>query len=282
MQISDTYSSKERIDLPLQLVGIGLDYLQEPINRPNGTQFYQLFCCTNGVGEIIINNRRCNISKGQGMFFIPGKPQIYYAVKPGWKVDYIIFTGSQCTAILNSLGFSEPAVFSYTKPDVFRKHIQNINQINKSHRQNKDLLYSKECYDLLIDIAFLVNKLDTVSIADTNNLVARAIDYMEHNYANDLSLNEIAANIGLSKEHLCRIYKNNTHETLIETLTKIRLYHACRMLTQYPDMHANRIGEECGFRSSSYFGVVFKKYEGMTPNSYRLHGNRSIIRRMVK
>ena len=276
MMVSGAYTTEKEKNLPLQVIAIGVDHLQESVVRPNGLQFYQLVCCTHGTGEATINGRHAVIRKGQGMFMVPGKPQDYRALAPGWKVDFIVFSGPLCTPVLHSLGLDESDIISFSRADVFRKHIRRIARLSGSTQEEKGLLYSQECYAMLLDVAFHINRMETDRKEEVNDTVGRAIDFMEQNYDKDLSLGEIAAYVHLSKEHLCRIFKENTSETVIGYLTTIRIYQARRMLLQHPEKAAGTIAMECGFRSASYFSKVFSDKVGMSPNAYGMHSIRQV------
>ena len=60
--------------------------------------------------------------------------------------------------------------------------------------------------------------------------IKKAISYMEKNYENDISLKDIADEIGMSPTTFSRFFKKTTGETFYCYLSKIRLYHAHKEL----------------------------------------------------
>ena len=274
MELAATYSEEEEKKLPLLLVFAGVDHLQEPVQRPGGIRYFQISYCISGSGEVFLGGRRCIISEGQGIFLTPDTPHAYHALQPGWKTDYLLFTGTLCSSILNSLGMTESNIFSYTDPEAFHRQVIGIRDLYLSECSHKSRMFCKMLFSMLVDISFGMNRMETKAFEKTDDTIMRIIDYMEQNYMRDISLDDIAEHIGLSKEHLCRIFKENLHVTIIEDLNRIRVFHSARMLVQHPDKTAHEIGMECGFSSPSYFGKVFKKLEGMTPNMYRLKNGR--------
>ena len=60
-------SGKRIQEIPLSITLMGIEHHQEPINRPQGTPFFQWFYCEKGRGEVVINNKRSLISPGQGI-----------------------------------------------------------------------------------------------------------------------------------------------------------------------------------------------------------------------
>ncbi|MBO5999527.1 MAG: helix-turn-helix domain-containing protein [Lachnospiraceae bacterium] len=271
MIFTTAVSDEEEKTLPLRIVSVGTDHIQEPIQRPNGIRYYQVFICTYGVGETVIDNKRYVMREGQGMFLVPNTTHIYYALEPGWKVDYVLFTGPACAAILNSLGLSESMIFSYSRPEVFRDHIQKLISISESRSSRKNLSFSEECYSLLLDTSYQINRIEASQLEEADDTILRIIGYLEQHYREDISLDDIAAYIGRSKEHVCRICKNNMQETFTQMLTRVRLFQARQMLLQQPEMSIQEISAACGFRTISYFDRVFRKWEGISPSDYRLH-----------
>ena len=63
------YSNKYNF-LPLLPKLLGVNHLQEPVQRPHGFPVFQWFYCVKGQGEFIINGQRSIISKGQGLLIL--------------------------------------------------------------------------------------------------------------------------------------------------------------------------------------------------------------------
>ena len=99
-------------------------------------------------------------------------------------------------------------------------------------------------------------------------LVRKAMDYLERNFSDDLSLNQVAAHVHLSSAYLSRIFTKKTGTNFTEYLAKVRLKNAKHLLRTADDS-IDRIAILTGFSSNSYFTSVFKKYEGITPSDYR-------------
>ena len=52
--------------LPIQLWMFGANHLKEPVRRPQGVPYFQWFYCVKGHGELILDQQRTIITKGQG------------------------------------------------------------------------------------------------------------------------------------------------------------------------------------------------------------------------
>lgn len=98
--------------------------------------------------------------------------------------------------------------------------------------------------------------------------VSRACAYIHSNYKNKICIDEVCRKAYLSKSVFCRVFKEVTHNTLLEYISYIRASHACNMLTD-TDLPVYEIACESGFSSKSQFYDLFKFYEGETPHEFR-------------
>ena len=71
----------------------------------------------------------------------------------------------------------------------------------------------------------------------------------------------------MSSSYFSVVYKNETGETFIETITRVRMERAKDLLLDSTKKNYE-IAEQVGFVDPHYFGSVFKKYTGMTPTEY--------------
>ncbi|HBW35282.1 response regulator [Desulfosporosinus sp. BICA1-9] len=99
-------------------------------------------------------------------------------------------------------------------------------------------------------------------------LVSKAKDYIESNYAHNISLNIVATHVHLSPAYLSRIFNKHTGIGLTDYLAQVRLKNAKQQLRR-STATIDQIAAATGFNSSSYFSAIFKKHEGITPSEYR-------------
>ena len=83
--------------LPIQLWMFGANHLQEPVRRPQGVPYFQWFYCVKGQGELILDEQRSIITKGQGFLIYPDQEHIYQAVTNNWTLHIIAFNGPLCS-----------------------------------------------------------------------------------------------------------------------------------------------------------------------------------------
>jgi AraC-like DNA-binding protein len=99
--------------------------------------------------------------------------------------------------------------------------------------------------------------------------VKRIINYLMENYEHKISLDQIAHNMYLSPVYISKIFKEETGESPINYLIKIRLEKAKEILEERSDGSIKSIANEIGYDDVYHFSKLFKKYFGMSPQHYR-------------
>ncbi len=103
---------------------------------------------------------------------------------------------------------------------------------------------------------------------DGDPLVRDAIRYIDEHYAQDLSVEDVAASVGLSYSHLSRRFKARTGCSIHAYITRCRIRKAQQLLLG-TDMPLKRIAVSIGYRSEASFIVAFQSKRGCTPTEYR-------------
>jgi AraC family transcriptional regulator len=94
-------------------------------------------------------------------------------------------------------------------------------------------------------------------------------EFIEANYARDLSLAELAAVAGMSTFHFAREFKRTTGTTPHQYLMKLRIERAKELLSK-SEMPLVDVSFQAGFSHQSHFSRLFRRLTGTTPQSYRL------------
>ncbi|MEO2204592.1 AraC family transcriptional regulator [Paenibacillus pabuli] len=92
-------------------------------------------------------------------------------------------------------------------------------------------------------------------------------EHAEQQYAEALSLDELADIHGIHSYTLSRAFKQAFGQNFVDYLTEVRLNRA-KALLESTDVKINEIAEQIGYQPS-YFNRLFKKIEGTTPSRYR-------------
>ena len=101
-----------------------------------------------------------------------------------------------------------------------------------------------------------------------NHWIKVAIDYMNKNYMNQISLSDIAHETRLSESHLSTLFKAETGINFLQYLNAIRLNAALNLLSQ-STMNVSEIARSTGFPTPGYFTKIFRRFFGKTPTEYR-------------
>jgi len=96
----------------------------------------------------------------------------------------------------------------------------------------------------------------------------KAIQYMEANYNNSISVESIAEHVHLSASYIGRMFKERMGVTLNEYLIDLRINRAKQLLAE-TDLTIDEICQQVGYSTISYFTKLFKGRTGMTPGTYR-------------
>ncbi|WP_025664776.1 helix-turn-helix domain-containing protein [Aquimarina megaterium] len=99
-------------------------------------------------------------------------------------------------------------------------------------------------------------------------LISVTKEYLNDNIGEDISLDSMSRDMGISKYYLHRLFTEINGTTPLGYLTAIRLAKAKHKL-RYAKDSIFEIAIECGFDNTSYFSNLFKKHTGSTPTQYR-------------
>lgn len=103
---------------------------------------------------------------------------------------------------------------------------------------------------------------------ESENVVSRVKGYINENFAQDISLDDVSRLVDISPYYFSKLFKQEVGENFIEYLTRTRISHAMRLLED-PRYSIKEVCLMCGYSDPNYFSRILKKYEGMTPSEYR-------------
>ena len=113
---------------------------------------------------------------------------------------------------------------------------------------------------------------DTISGRRYSDIIEIAKDQIRKTYMSDeISLNTIAAEVGMSPSYFSSIFSKEMGKTFVEYLTEIRMDRAKELL-MCSSMKTSEIGYEVGYKDPHYFSYIFKKTQNCTPKDFRARG----------
>lgn len=99
-------------------------------------------------------------------------------------------------------------------------------------------------------------------------IVNQAIQYMEKNYRQKLTLQTVAECCYVSQWHLSKLLNRYAGKSFYDVLNAIRIQKAKELLED-PSLKIGEISELVGYADTAHFARTFKKQEGMSANEYR-------------
>lgn len=102
---------------------------------------------------------------------------------------------------------------------------------------------------------------------DLNSIVRLTVEYIEKYYYQDISLNAIAREIGVSFGHLGKCFKQDMGVSFNDYLAQYRIEKA-KLLFSKQYYTAAEVAAMVGFSDPNYFNKCFKKYVGVPPKTY--------------
>ncbi|MGN1369391.1 MAG: helix-turn-helix domain-containing protein [Aristaeellaceae bacterium] len=142
------------------------------------------------------------------------------------------------------------------------------------------LLRNLHNYALLLEIYAILGEyylMNNATAAEMNTLhrqlsgedaFNRALDHLNKNCMDDLTLDSLAAYAGFSRYTLSRMFRQHTGVTFTQYLSRRRVDMAMELLSG-TRMPVTQVALQCGFNSIATFNRVFREVKGCTPTQYR-------------
>ncbi len=107
---------------------------------------------------------------------------------------------------------------------------------------------------------------DTLAIKDPH--VKQAVEYMKKNYSKFINISDVVHNLHISRRSLEKSFTRILNQSPHETLLKIRLDHAKRLLKEKTEKVAT-VANLVGFADAKHFSTVFKEQVGCSPRDFQ-------------
>lgn len=257
-------------------------------------EYMQINYVCQGKGSHTVNNHMFDIIKGD-IFVIPPYVSHCISVEAGAALEIFEFEfvpefiNQNFESFENIESFMD---FAYIEPFLVsesnvkpRLNILGKNQIEVENILNEALNEYREKtsgYVLLIKALLLklliivgreftkdVNNSDAHSVFSRyRDAIQSAVSYIEKQYQEDLSIEQVARKHMLSQSYFSYLFKSITGKTFIEYLTGIRISKALELLKN-TDMKVLDICYESGFRNVNHFNRMFRQIVGISPTEFR-------------
>ncbi len=224
-----------------------------------------------GEGHFKDKNGIHKITPGKGFLCNPLDKECSYYFPEGayekWKFLFVVMQGGD--EIINELKEKYGPIFTLSSKERLLSKLHPTEQIEpysfitKEMSLAENIGYITELLQTLIKSAAM-----TKSKNDSDHLIQKAKLVIKDNSKKGLSVEEVASSIGISPEHLSRIFKKETgmgpHHYIVEEKVKLAKY----LLTN-SHLRIKEIATRSGFDSARDFNRTFKKKVSMTPGEFR-------------
>ena len=104
---------------------------------------------------------------------------------------------------------------------------------------------------------------------EKEKLVQNVMAYIEQHYMDELTLDELAREMHVSRFYLMKLFKQLTGMTLFDYINEHRIKQAKVLFFLDNGRSVTDVCFQIGFKHLSHFSRTFKKIAGMTPDQYR-------------
>lgn len=211
------------------------------------------------------------VRSGQGFMIFPNQINTYIADRElPWEYVWLEFDGLRAKETVSLIGLSPD------KP-IYRAHAYDIREV-----MMQEMLYIAQHGDMppfhLIGHLYLFLDALLRSIAPIRPAtkagklrdfyVHEALTYIEQNFQNDISVENIADNCGLNRSYFGKIFKNVVGQSPQDFLLNYRMTKAAELL-KLTQLSIGDISKAVGYDSQFHFSRAFKSRYGDSPRSWR-------------
>ena len=230
-----------------------------------------------------VNGNSIFLEKGDTLFVNSDQLHYSYALPPkeGRYIIAVMHPRILCSnyaveakAILPVTGNKKVPFIHFHNGDRDAARMQELMLQLEHKAKGNEFLITKVFYEIWELILDRVNESgqfspDDMMNHDLHNEVLKAMmNYVDKNYMNSITLNEVASAGGISKSLCNSIFNKYTQMTPIEYIMHFRARKVADLL-QAGTFSMSEIAEMTGFSGASYMAETFKKFYNLSPREYK-------------
>ena len=230
---------------------------------PEVRALYLIECNVSGYGAVTVNGKSFKVGPRCCYILRPGDEVTLYAAKKDPKIAlWCLFGGARVGEILDAAGITADQPFApEDKFDELYQILEKLHAVRLQSDMGSELVKTAYLYEFLSVL--------TRGRADAAKDVVceRAKSIMESEYSKDISITDIASELGFDRAYFSILFKEYSGVSPYAYLTGIRIRRACDLLNN-STLAISEIAERVGIDPHN-FARIFKREVGRSPNDYR-------------
>lgn len=156
----------------------------------------------------------------------------------------------------------------YVNSFAIRELIENMSYNDKLEPRLQDAVHISQIVQLQLLMAQAVSTENIASESVSHPLAAKAVNYLQNHFNEpNLTVERLAQLLYTSREHLSRLFKDSTMESIHSYLTGLRMQQAVKILSEGGSVAA--AAADSGFANYNSFLKAFRRRYKITPSQYR-------------
>ena len=242
---------------------------------PATRNHYLFHYIISGTGTLMADNAKgetqtYSIKSGQGFLIFPGQITTYIADQNlPWEYVWIEFDGLRVKEAidLTELSVNTPVYHSHSKD--LREQLMNEMLYIVHHAKESPFHLIGHLY-LFLD--YLTQSAKSKKLVQSSKMsdyyIKEAINYIEQNFQNNITIEDIAAVCGINRSYFGKIFRNSIGRSPQEFLMNYRMVKATELL-KLTSLSIAEIGSAVGYENQLHFSRAFKTIYGVSPREWR-------------
>ena len=242
---------------------------------PATRNHYLFHYILSGTGTLMADNskgetRIYSVKSGQGFMIFPDQINTYIAHKQRpWEYMWIEFDGLRIKESLSVTDLCKDAPIYHSHSKELREKLADemLYIVNHPHESSFRLIGH-----LYLFMDYLLQSAKSTKLVSSGRMsdyyIKEAINYIEQNFQNNISIEDIATVCGINRSYLGKIFRNSIGRSPQEFLMNYRMVKATELL-KLTSLSIADVGSAVGYENQLHFSRAFKNIYGVSPREWR-------------